>query len=687
MNLCAGIIPPVSPDNDENLLRGISICLDADNRFLQFLQDNVEDPIPILHHLVETYRYAASLTSSQPQTCVLLKDRLGVTLLHLYVHTSTVGYVEESISIHRKTLKDRIQIGLDQSPSSCGVALGIVAQTHAESTGPASRDALIEAIKTIRQSISEGSFDAPSRIASFCTLGILLVKWAEHFGSSKELEDADKASLDALNIPTSDIYSGSMKRLVRTSFIRLQRKKLRDHGDLDEAIALARSAVRLLPHVYIPPYTDVMCNLAFCLLNRFKFYGDMADIDEAVMLARRVISQCPSSHINRVQIMQTLTTCLGTRYDITKDLNDLDEVIIIQRGLYRGGVNANSGFLNLGIALRCRYMATGRLFDLDDSQEIFQQAVAANPDNVAHHSILLRELGYNYFMRFEETEDDFDLKKAIDYLIESYDLHPRNSGYPDPSMPANGLAIAYVLRYHRTGDTCDLLEAIRFGKISLDLRPPGHPGRADPVESLTDAICLLSLEKKDVELLETSISLLKETLADMEKSNSSYLRSNLVNHLACCLAVRHKLLGYEEDMVVAIKLHNEAIGDTTTSSIARFECSRKWMNIASGVNNDGSLTIAYESGLGLMPQIAYLTSANVHTSDASGIRPDRQERPERPERSVSDFSRLRLVSDHRGSGTRRVRPKQRQARQASKTHFRLGLKSFGINVYLIPFET
>jgi hypothetical protein len=42
----------------------------------------------------------------------------------------------------------------------------------------------------------------------------------------------------------------------------------------------------------------------------------------------------------------------------------------------------------------------------------------------------------------------------------------------------------------------DLAEAIRFGKISLDLRPPGHLGRVEPVESYAHAARLLSLEKE-----------------------------------------------------------------------------------------------------------------------------------------------------------------------------------------------
>jgi tetratricopeptide (TPR) repeat protein len=606
MEYCAGTLPPLPTDGDEDVLRGISICHDADGRFLQFLGDDGEDPIAVLRHLVEAYRCAEDLVSAQPRIHTLLKDRLGVTLLHLYVHTNTIDYVKESISIHRQTLLDRTVIGLDPSPSSCGIALCIVAQAHIAPSGSASRDSLNEAIQTLRRSSLEGQSDDPSRIASFCALAILLVKWAEQFGGNKELEDADRASLDALNITTSDIYSDSIKHLARAIFIRVEQEKLRDRGDLDEAIALARGATQLLSHVYIPPYTDAMCNLSHCLLNRFQVYGNMNDIDEAIMLARRVLSRCPSSHINRVRIMQMLTACLGTRYDITKNLDDLEEVITTQRTIHRGGLNANSSFLNLGIALRCRYLATGRLFDLDDSLDIFQKAIAANPDNITDRSKILRELGYNYYMRFEETEDDFDLKKAIDHLTESYDLHPLNSGYPDPSMPANGLAIALVLKYRHTGDTQDLIDAIRFGKISLDLRPPGHPARADPVESLTIASCLLSLEKKDVGLLEPAISLLKETLVDMERANSSYLRSNLVNNLACCLAVRHKLLGYEEDMITAIQLHNEVMGDTTMSPMARFECSRTWMNIAARVNDNDNLTAAYESRLGLMPQIAYL---------------------------------------------------------------------------------
>jgi hypothetical protein len=87
---------------------------------------------------------------------------------------------------------------------------------------------------------------------------------------------------------------------------------------------------------------------------------------------------------------------------------------------------------------------------------------------------------------------------------------------------------------------------------------------------------------------------------------NSYWHNSLVNELACCLAVRHKLLGHAEDRTAALRLHNEATGETVALPMTRFESSRKWINIAAEVNDDESLTAAYDHRLGLLPRIVYL---------------------------------------------------------------------------------
>jgi tetratricopeptide (TPR) repeat protein len=427
MNHYAGSLPPFPSNVDSELYHGISTCHNADTLFLRFLQGNDGDSISILRHLVEKYRKAAGLGLSEPGTLVLFKVRLAVALLFLFEYTSTVEYVEESISLHRQTLLARAQTGLDPSPSFCGIAAGVVTQAMVASDSSVLRGCLEEAIRILRRVLSNQRSEGSNLEALKSALSMHLLRWVKLLEGDSELEEADKASLDAMNIPVSDAYSDSVRRLARASFLRVRYEALGNHTDLQDAITLLRNIVQSFSYTHSPPEAGVLRVLCICLQFRAEALGYKADLDESITISRLLFARCPSSHINRTRIVETLTSSLGMRYDSTENLDDLDEVILLQREVYQAGADPNSGVVNLGMALRYRYMATGRLSDLDDSLDIFQQAKAAKPVNIIDRVEILRELGYGYFMRFEETENDLDLQRAIDHLTESYYLHPPGS--------------------------------------------------------------------------------------------------------------------------------------------------------------------------------------------------------------------------------------------------------------------
>jgi hypothetical protein len=198
------------------------------------------------------------------------------------------------------------------------------------------------------------------------------------------------------------------------------------------------------------------------------------------------------------------------------------------------------------------------------------------------------------------------LQRAIKYFSESYRLHPPNCRHPDPSMPANGLSGSYIGQYRRTRDIRDIVEAVRIGELAAGLRPTGHPFRAETVETLAHGMHLLASARRDMEMLERAIILLDNTISDADKTNSLYLRANLINQLALSLSLRSKLIGADEDRVTALRLHDEATGDALSPPMIRFECSREWIDNAAELGDDDSLTAAYERCLELLPRIAYL---------------------------------------------------------------------------------
>jgi tetratricopeptide (TPR) repeat protein len=382
MNHYAGSLPSLPPTVGSQMYRAILTCLDADTLFLRFLQGNDNDPIPILRDLVEKYRQAAGLALDEPGSLVIIKDRLAVALLFLFEHNGTMDYVKESIDLHRQTLLARSKTGLDTSPSSCGIAAGMVAQAMAASERPVLRECLQEAIRIVRQAISDQRSEGPHRVALNSALTMYLLRWVKLFEGNSELEEADKVSLNTMSIPVSHLYSDSIRQLARASFLRVKYEVSGNHRDLQDAITLLRNIVQLFSYAHTPPDADPLRVLCICLQFRSEALSNQADLDESIEISRLLFTRCPSSHINRAQYVETLTSSLGVRYDSTENLDDLDEIIHLQRGIYQGGAGSNSGAVNLGIALRYRYMATGRLSDLDETLDIFQQAEAANPENI-----------------------------------------------------------------------------------------------------------------------------------------------------------------------------------------------------------------------------------------------------------------------------------------------------------------
>jgi tetratricopeptide (TPR) repeat protein len=160
--------------------------------------------------------------------------------------------------------------------------------------------------------------------------------------------------------------------------------------DLDQAIALGREALALLP-VGHTDRSSSLNNLAVRLSTRFDHRGNAEDLDQAIALHREALALLPVTHTDRSMSLNNLaaqlSTCIG---------EDLDQAIELQREALAlhpvGHIDRSKSLNNLAIGLSIRFEHRGNAEDLNESQEHLRCALTLLTQHdpyrlTVHHSL------------------------------------------------------------------------------------------------------------------------------------------------------------------------------------------------------------------------------------------------------------------------------------------------------------
>ena len=299
--------------------------------------------------------------------------------------------------------------------------------------------------------------------------------------------------------------------------------------DMDEAIALYRSALDLFPanHPYRP---NSLSDLALCLHERYRKYDTIADLEEAIMFDRAALKLRPFGHRDHGKSLSNLAIHLTDRFLKNGSDADIDEAILLHRSALDLRPYGHPRRLNsirwLSFALWKRYIKQATMVDLEEARAMLLEF--HHPDNPCHADSL-------YYLA-EYLKDRFQKKRVDSYLDEAILLHRSvldllSEGHPDRPTSLKQLADCLRLRflrkdaiadldeaialYREIPDTCpsgspayashlhelgrclcdrftklatitDLHDAIKLEIAALDLRPPGHPDHAESLNSLTN---------------------------------------------------------------------------------------------------------------------------------------------------------------------------------------------------------
>ncbi|MBQ0826715.1 CHAT domain-containing protein [Streptomyces tagetis] len=212
--------------------------------------------------------------------------------------------------------------------------------------------------------------------------------------------------------------------------------------------------------------------------------SDPAALDLAVSQLTRALDE-PGGLPDRPRTTANLAGGLYERFLARGRMSDLDQAV----GLWRESADTRPPrsphrvrTLNgLGVALHQRYDRRGRPGDLDEAVARLTTA-AGLPADDTERAAVLTNLGHAHQARYEATDDPGDLDRAVTAHREALDLLPPGAGH---STEAHlGLALSLGARGERDGSVAVLDDAARHAERAR--------GQAGP-ESRARVSCLFAL--------------------------------------------------------------------------------------------------------------------------------------------------------------------------------------------------
>ncbi|KIX99531.1 uncharacterized protein Z520_05107 [Fonsecaea multimorphosa CBS 102226] len=312
-------------------------------------------------------------------------------------------------------------------------------------------------------------------------------------------------------------------------------------GDLVRAIG---EAISLTPPNQGAQLLRRESKLAMCYEKRYRLNGDRADLRSGISLAERVVRQTPSSEPAKPVRLTCLANLYGHQFeragnpmDARSAVKYAAEAVEIAEGLESGDDDAVARLRrNLSVQLEMCANRTGSLSDLEHAIKETEHALeilsASNPDRLLY----IAEMGNMRVRKFERSKDSNDLQSGISAMERAASRIPKRdamlprvldnqaNGYLvqykcdgnmecltlaletaeaahkaqfllDRNHPQMGRYISsvtqlYALRAQKSGRLRDEGMMVTFATNAAKRLESGHPGQAEAIECLGDAMAI-----------------------------------------------------------------------------------------------------------------------------------------------------------------------------------------------------
>ena len=209
---------------------------------------------------------------------------------------------------------------------------------------------------------------------------------------------------------------------------------------------------------------------------------------------------------------------------------------------------------NLGVALQTRFGRTGLLADLEQAITVDRDAVATTPPDHPDRPVYLSNLGVALQTRFGRTGLLADLEQAITVDRDAVATTPPD--HTDRPGRLSNLGAALRVRFEFTGLLADLDEAIAVGLDAVAATAPDHPNRLGYLSNLGAALGVRFERTGQLADLEQAITAFKDAVAAAPPDHHS--RPAYLSNLGNALRLRFERTGELADLEQAISAARDA---------------------------------------------------------------------------------------------------------------------------------
>jgi tetratricopeptide (TPR) repeat protein len=424
---------------------------------------------------------------------------------------------------------------------------------QALSCGQATVAEVREAVGHGRQALEIGVGDDQERAQLHFSLANALTSLAEQSNTTGLVEEAINHIRQGLHLIGSHDpdYPGFSVNLVTA--LRARARETGDGAFLDEAQDIVRHVI--LPGIPAGHHDHVMAlTMSAAIVAELAYWRACDPLhSEAIDLYNQAVAAAePESHEQAVALVNLASA--------SRDASErLDDVGLIDSGI-QAGVRALQIFDSVGLhrasaltatsnLLRDRFVARGRLSDLDDALDMAEQALAQTPPQHQEHAARQTNLAVLLSDDYAERANRAQLDRAIT-------LYRAALAISEPvarrvAERQNDLALALRDRYRDTTGTHDLDEAIAWASDSVHATPRGSVAWAGYANNYANALAERFELTGDIDDLQEAITLFAEVLSEARDRPSE--ASGYASNLGLALATRAYHSGQVGDLDEALE--------------------------------------------------------------------------------------------------------------------------------------
>jgi CHAT domain-containing protein/ankyrin repeat protein len=272
----------------------------------------------------------------------------------------------------------------------------------------------------------------------------------------------------------------------QTVFLSQRYNRTGELSDLEEALEIARRAVRLAP-----THPKILANLGYVLLLLYERIGRADDLRASIALYEAALKNSKDD-ADRLSILNNLSALWHMLYSRTCLREHLERSIEMAREIVDATPGSSPLFpmylQNVGIKLLDRYKRTGVLEDLQGALQTLDHALSSALPDSPYRPPLLNNLAIALRNRFNHFRDIEDVSRAVDAFEKACAATSQDS--PDYLIRLTGLATGLLDRHRATGGVEDLDRAVGMLEVAVGKTDPGSPRFPLRLGNLADALLL-----------------------------------------------------------------------------------------------------------------------------------------------------------------------------------------------------